>query len=48
MFEDFDSRFGNNVLALKGDAHSDVLFVLNDVSYRCEIWCFLSLIQTSA
>lgn len=34
--EDFDSRFGNNVLALKGDAHSDVLFVLNDVSYRCE------------
>ena len=34
--EDFDSRSGNNVLALKGDAHSDVLFVLNDVSYRCE------------
>lgn len=23
--EDFDSRFGNNVLALKGDAHSDTL-----------------------
>lgn len=34
--EDFDSRFGNNVLALKGDAHSDTLFILNDVSYRCE------------
>ena len=34
--EDFDSRFGNNVLALNGDAHSDVLFILNDVSYRCE------------
>lgn len=33
---DFDSRFGDNVLALNCDADSDVLFMMNDVTYRCE------------
>lgn len=34
--KDFDSRFGDNVLALNGDANSDVLLMMNDVTYRCE------------
>ena len=34
--KDFDSRFGDNVLALNGDANSDVLLMMNNVTYRCE------------
>lgn len=34
--EDFNSRFGDNVLSLNGDANSDVLLMLEDVTYRCE------------
>lgn len=34
--KDFDSRFGGNVLVLNGDANSDVLLMMNDVTYRCE------------
>ena len=34
--EDFDSRFGDKVLALNGDADSDVLLMMDGVTYRCE------------
>ena len=34
--EDFDTRFGDNVLVLNGDSESDVVLMLNDTTYRCE------------
>jgi rRNA-processing protein FCF1/ribosomal protein S7 len=34
--EDFDSRFGDNILALNGDTDSDLLLITDDVTYRCE------------
>ena len=34
--EDFDSRFGDNVFALNGEVNSDVLLMMDDVTYRCE------------
>lgn len=34
--EDFDTRFGDNVLVLNGDSESDVVLMLDDTTYRCE------------
>lgn len=34
--EDFDSRFGDKVLALNGNASSDAFLMMNDVAYGCE------------
>jgi rRNA-processing protein FCF1/molybdopterin converting factor small subunit len=34
--EDFDSRFGDNVLSLNGNEGSDILLILGDVTYCCE------------
>ena len=34
--EDFDTRFGDNVLVLNGDSESDVVLMLDETTYRCE------------
>lgn len=34
--EDFDLRFGDNVFALNGETNSDVLLMMDDVTYSCE------------
>lgn len=34
--DDFDSRFGDNVLVLNGDPNSEILFMIEDIKYQCD------------
>lgn len=38
--EDFDARFGDNVLALNGDVNSGVMLMMDGITYCCENFVF--------